>query len=389
MNLFLTIICITILAANFRAQAQNVNDFNINNYENNIFFITMDTSHSSQTTVIEYPEFLVLIELPFIDEGAGKSTDLSEDIERAEEFIKFINDKFKNKPVKFVMSSHWHLHSLSGITPFFKQGTKLITTENNWQYSIDNGFLGTLNPNDFNSDILKINKDTTLLSETNFPIQVIYLDSTYKNKPTKDYLFFYFGNNKTLHASCMCALSDIDLDTRKDYVYSDRLTDLNRVITDRNLTVENIIKLGRSKNSDGNYMTPVYSDTYMNRFMDKGKPMIQAVNEFTMISEENLIINRDSILNQIIIKKVSTQIINQAVYECIKLKEFKKAVALAQLLNLYSPGDLNLIDTMGEAYYNAGELALANYYNLLIIKKDPKFGGGIKVWEQNKINSQY
>jgi len=77
------------------------------------------------------------------------------------------------------------------------------------------------------------------------------------------------------------------------------------------------------------------------------------------------------------------------VYECIKLKEFKKAVALAQLLNLYSPGDLNLIDTMGEAYYNAGELALANYYNLLIIKKDPKFGGGIKVWEQNKINSQY
>ncbi|MCY7363297.1 MAG: hypothetical protein LH629_14710 [Ignavibacteria bacterium] len=119
MNLFLTIICITILAANFPAQAQNVNDFNINNYENNIFFITMDTSHSSQTTVIEYPEFLVLIELPFIDEGAGKSTDLSEDIERAEEFIKFLNDKFKNKPVKFVMSSHWHLHSLSGITPFF------------------------------------------------------------------------------------------------------------------------------------------------------------------------------------------------------------------------------------------------------------------------------
>ncbi len=358
-------------------------------YTKNIAFIAMDSTHSSESTVIEYPNYLVVIELPFIDEGGGKRTGLNEDAAKAERFIAFLKKKYSNKPVKYVLSSHWHLHSLSGITPFFKQGTKLITTKSNWDYGVKNGLLGAQSPSLFSPNLIYVRRDTTLLAKSEFPIKALYLDSTYKNKPTDDYLFFYLPRTKTMLASCMCAVSDVDYSKLKDYAYSDRLIDLERAISSRKLPVEKITKLSRIKQMGSEYIPPVYSYSFLQELMKNGKTMQQYVREYTSLNQQTLIHQKDSLIHTLIAKKLSPQIINQAVYTCIREKEFKKAVALSQLLNTYYPGELNFIDTMGEAYFAAGNTSAAAFYNGLLLQKDPKFGGGLKAWEQNKKTNTY
>jgi hypothetical protein len=373
----------------FTAYSQNKDEFILNRYSSEISFIRMDSTHSSQTTVVQYKDFLVLIELPFIDHGGNKSTNLREDTLKATSLISYLNSNFGNKPVKYIFSSHWHLHSLSGISPFLKHGAKLVCTKANWNYSIQNGLLNGMDKDRFNFQLIAINKDTTLLTNTPFPIRAIYLDSTFKNKPTKDYLFFYLPKIKTLYASCMCAIEDIDVTTAKGYVVSDRLTDLNAVINSRHLMLENLIKLGREKQANGSYLMPVYSYTYLKDFMANGKTLHVFIKSYTDLPLTTLRNAKDSILHETIKQNISPDVLNQAIYECIKTKYFDKAIQLAQLLNLYAPEQLNYIDSMGEAYFGADDLVAASYYDKLIMTANPGFEGGMKAWIQNKKDNNY
>jgi len=370
-------------------KAQGKYSFSIEKYSPEVSLVTMDSTFYVQSTVVEYPDYLVLIELPFVDYGAEITRNLHEDTAKAIGFIAFLDKNFNHKPIKYVLHSHWHLHSLSGITPFFKTGATLITTRQNWEYSTHNGLLGLQAAAKFSNQILEVSKDTFLFSKTKFPIEVLYLDSTYQNKPTKDYLFFYFPKLKTLHASCMCAINEVDFKAKKDYLYSDRLTDLHRSITSRNLTVDNFIKLERFKSLESKSVGHVFTYDYFTKHIQNGKSLHQRVSDFTNLSSIDLLTQRDSILLDAINKKLNPEIINSAVYDCIKNKQFEKAVALAQILNLFSPGELNYIDTMGEAYYDAGDMEMAKYYDSILKKKDAKFTGGIESWEQNRKSGSY
>jgi len=141
------------------------------------------------------------------------------------------------------LSSHWHLHSLSGITPFFNQGATLVAAKTNWEYSIKNGLFGNADIKTLEKQVIQVSRDTTILNNTNFPLSVLFLDATYSNKPTKDYLFFYMPSNKCIHASCMCAMNEVDFKQRPEFIYNDRVTDLEKVIKSRNLDVEYLFKL--------------------------------------------------------------------------------------------------------------------------------------------------
>lgn len=385
---FTSILCLlSSLLIPLALTGQSKDSFIWREHSKNIAFITMDSVHTSQTTVIEYPKFLVLIELPFMDFGADKSTDFKEDTETAERLITFLKKRY-SKPVKYVLSSHWHLHSLSGITPFFKEGAKLVAAKSNWAYSVNSGLVGDKSVKYFSKNVVGITRDTTLLAKTDFPIDVVYLDSSYAYKPTNDFLFFYFPKSKTLHTACMCALTEVNLETRKGFTYSDRLTDLNRSINTRNLNVEHIIKLGRFEKSD-TYLPPVFNYSYLQKFMQAGKPMHVAVKQFTDLKLTELLQKKDSLIQLAVQANTSPQIINQAVYNFLKIKDYERAVAMANLLILFKPNDPNYIDTLGEAYYAMGNTVLANYYNDLLLKINSSFEGGIKTWEHNKIKGSY
>ena len=93
---------------------------------------------------------------------------------------------------------------------------------------------------------------------------------------------------------------------------------------------------------------------------------------------------RDSLLAHLVEKSVSPQLINSAVYDCLKQKKYENAVAWAQVLNLYQPGQANYMDTLGEAYYQARSIEMAKYYSGLLKKLDPKAPGeAIANWERN------
>jgi hypothetical protein len=367
--------------------AQSGKEFSRTVFSKEISFVRIDTTHGSQSTVIEYPNFLVVIELPMINEGGGKSTDLVQDIPKAERFLEYLKKDYNNKPVKYVLSSHWHLHSLSGITPFFNQGATLVAAKTNWAYSIKNGLFDKMDIKLFEKQIIQVSKDTTILNKTDFPISVLFLDESYTHKPTKDYLFFYMPKNKCIHASCMCAMNEIDFKQKPEFIYNDRVTDLEKAIKSRNLEVENLFKLTAEFDNDKqSYKVPVFNKSYFEEFKQRGTPMEAVVKGFFNYELIFLQSNKDSILNNLVTKKISSQVINATVYECIKQKAYKKSVQWAQILNLYHIGEVNFIDTMGEAYYNAGELTLAQHISNRLTILNPKFTNQFKTWEQNKLN---
>ena len=81
--------------------------------------------------------------------------------------------------------------------------------------------------------------------------------------------------------------------------------------------------------------------------------------------------------------------INKSVYDCIKRKEFEKALLFAEILNMYSPGYLTFIDTMGEAFFVNSNFTAAKHISEVLFQRDPKWQGGIKTWEDNKNKNTY
>jgi hypothetical protein len=274
---------------------------------------------------------------------------------------------------------------LSGITPFFNQGAILVAAKTNWEYSIKNGLFGNAEIKTLEKQVMQVSRDTTILNNTNFPISVLFLDATYSNKPTKDYLFFYMPSNKCIHASCMCAMNEIDFKQKPEFIYNDRVTDLEKAIKSRNLDVEYLFKLTADLDKDKkNYKLPVFNKSYFEEFKQRGTPMSEIVNSYKKYELSFLQINKDSIIHSLITKKIPAQVINSLVYSLIKEKEFLKALHWAQVLNLYQIGEFDFMDTLGEAYYNAGDFVMAQNISNQLALLNPKFPNQFKEWELAK-----
>jgi hypothetical protein len=109
------------------------------------------------------------------------------------------------------------------------------------------------------------------------------------------------------------------------------------------------------------------------------------VKKYTEVPLTKLILHRDSVLNELLRQQVSPALINAAVYECLKAEQWEQAVAWAEVLALYQPGEPNYIDTLGEAHFQAGHAALAEHYSKLLQRLDPEnFPDAIKAWARNK-----
>jgi len=364
-----------------RQERQN---FLLTKGDNNISIITMGSIRSSHCTIIEYPDFLVLQEIPKIPQNSIKTDD-----HKANPLITFIDSIYSHKPIKYILNSHSHVHSLSTITPFLDRGAKLITTKENIKIYNKRGlFKGKLSKTYYES-VIQISSDTILLSETKNPIEVLYLKkSDYKSIPTETYLFFYFSKQKLLAASCMVHLKDLNEKYGyKGVVYNNRLLDVNKIIADKDLVVENTIQMSRLRFLKGLRKLPIFPISYMKNVLKHGWHINELVNHFQNMSFEKLTTKKDSLLNFLVENEIYHTIINHAVYLSIDKKEYQKAVAIAQILILYEPGNLNEVDTLGEAFYNNGQLNMAKHYNNILKRsKGNTEGLGMVEWEKNKKN---
>jgi hypothetical protein len=364
--------------------AQSEDTFVIQRYSPEISFVVMDSTHGAQSTVIEYADCLVLIEMPIIDEGGGKTKDLDEDTVRATRFRDFLHGHFSQKPIRYILSSHWHQHSLSGVTPFTDEGTRIVTTRKNWGYAVDNGLVAKEKLQGLSDKIILVSADTLLLPKSAYPIQVLYLDSTYTHKPTADYLFFYLTRQKYLHASCMTAVGHDDLKQQGSRIYGSRLVDVRRVVTERKLDVSKIIRLGREHFAHHSFEPGIYNYAEVAAYMAAGKSPEEVMEPFTQMSPDQIRLRTDSLLDLFTGMGLPPGVLNITVYTLIEEKEYEKAVLFAQLLNLYYPGDLDFIDTLGEAFYFQGAERQAQRISNVLMMHDPEYSGGIEGWRNNR-----
>lgn len=352
-----------------------------------ISFIQLDSAKGVRSTVIEYPSFLVVIEVPVIDAGGNRTSNLTEDIPKATRYLNYLTAEYR-KPVKYVLSTHWHLHSLSGITPFFEHGAQLVVAKSNWQYSLKEGLLSEADANRFRKGVVPVTRDTLLLARSANPIEVWLLDETYRFKPTKEYLFFFLPKSKTLYASCMCAIDHVDFTQKPEFYYSDRVSDLDRAIRERKAQVEQLVKLGSEYDETTQaFRSPVFSRAYYAEFTRRGTPMHTLIRKYQDVGIRQLAEQRDSVVAALTEQRQAPWLINSVVYECLSTGEYDKAIAWGQILNLYHPGDLNYIDTLGEAYFQAGHRSMAEHYSRRLRELDAEnFSDALASWQRNKPN---
>jgi hypothetical protein len=360
--------------------------FVLHRYAPNISFVVMDSIHGAQSTVIEYPEHLVLIEVPVLDEGGGKQANLDEDTLRAAQFRDFLGREFGNRPVRYILSSHWHQHSLSGVTPFTSRGARIVATHSNWNYAVANGLVAPDKLDHVTPNIILVSKDTLLLADSPAPIQVVYLDTSYTHKPTEDYLFFHLPKQRALHVSCMAAVSLEDLRAEGSPIYSSRLIDVEKAIAARNLKIDKLIGLGRERFTNGDFTPGVYDLADVMRYMRNGRSPDMVLDAFRKLDITEMRLRPDSVIAAFIEAGVGPGLVNSLVYECIGSRDPEKAVAFAQLLNLYHPGVPDFIDSLGESYYFNGDLKSATRINTVLFMIDPQYNAGLKAWEENMRN---
>jgi hypothetical protein len=265
----------------------------------------------------------------------------------------------------------------------------LVTTEENIKRYNKRGLFGNKTSEDYAESIIQITSDTVLLTETKYPIEVLYLKkSDYKSIPTETYLFFNFPVQKLLATSCMVYLKDID--EKYGYmgiIYSDRLVNVNEIIADKNLKVENTLQLYKFRFENGLRKLPIFPISYHQNVLEHSWHRWGLSEHFQNMSYEELTTKKDSILNYLIESDIYHIVLNHAVYELINKKEYQKAVTIAQILVTYEPGILNEIDTLGEAYYNNGQIDIVkHYYRILKNSKKKTEGLGLAMWETNQEN---
>ncbi len=360
-------------------QAQN---FLLTKGENNISTIAINSTHC---TVVEYPNFLVLLEIPYVPIQKNETEEQTDN-----PLITFIDSIYLGKPIKYILNSHSHNHSLSTITPFLDKGAKLVTTTDNIGIFDKRKLFGDKGSAEYSASIIPIATDTVLLTDTDNPIEVVHLKkSEYKHIPTATFLFFNFPKHKLLATSCMVYLQDLHKNHGfKGTIYSGRITDVNELITDRNLQVESTMQLYDFRYENEKRKLPIFSLSFLQNVIEQGWSRKELSEHFQNMSYEELTIKRDSVLNFIIENRIYTVVLNHAVYSLIEKKEFQKAVALAHLQMIYRPDSANLIDTYGEACYFNGQMDMAKHYDKILKKLKPDDDGyGLVAWEKNKKES--
>ncbi|MEE9371588.1 MAG: hypothetical protein V3V00_00890 [Saprospiraceae bacterium] len=357
--------------------------------DNNISVITMGSTRSAHCTVVEYPEFLVIHEIPKIPTVKNVRDSIKTDDDKANPLMTFIDSIYLHKPIKYILNSHHHSHSLSIIIPFLDKGTKLVTTKENIKIYNKKGLFGNKTSEGFSNSIILISSDTMLLAKSKCPIEVLYLKkSDYKSIPTETYLFFNFPKQKLLATSCMVYLKDKD--TKYGYkgiVYNDRLINVKEIIVDKNLDIDYTLQLYKFRFKNGIRKLPIFPISYHQNVLKYSWHRLELSEHFQNMSYEELTTKKDSLLNFLIETDIYHIVLNHAVYKLIEKKEYQKAVAIAKILVQYEPGRLNEIDTLGEAYYNNGQLIMAIHYNSILKEsKQSSEGLGLAEWKKNQKN---
>ena len=220
----------------FIIMAQTKNNFNkIQKIQDGIYFMYYDTStikhEITKSTIIEFKDFIALIDMPIVQEGGG-AKNLKDHYVEGNQIIETLKNYFPKKPLKYILSSHWHPHSISSVLPFVTNKTTIVTTKSNFKKIQE--FVDSTTYNNYKNYFLFVENDSFNIEDKTNKI-VIYriTQEDYPSVPTKDFLYFYFPKYNIFNSACMYFRLDTKI-KNQELIY-DRLFDLNKFLSMKNI----------------------------------------------------------------------------------------------------------------------------------------------------------
>lgn len=351
----------------------------IEKIQDGIYFMYFDTSsikkEITKSTIIEFKDFIALIDMPIVQEGGG-AKNLKDHYEEGNQIIETLKIYFPKKPLKYILSSHWHPHSISSVLPFIKNKTILITTKLNFEKIKE--FVDSTTYNQYKKYIFFVENDSFIIEDKTNKI-VIYriTQKDYPSVPTKDFLYFYFPKYNIFNSACMYWRLNTQIDGR-ELIY-DRLFDLNKFLTQKKIQPSNFTRYVEDAKTNGLIPFNALTDVLKN-----GISKEEVRNTFLPIKENMSEEECNLIIKKLIEHKIPNSIINTQVYEYLNDKKLKNALSLAKIQTLINPADANVWDTYGEVLYFNGEVELATYFAKQSQLINPNFNdGGEKVWKED------
>lgn len=372
---------VIILTGVFCSHAQQ--DLNrIERSKERLYFMYYDSSNS-KSTIVEFDDFVALLEVPVKDEGGG-AANMKDHVEGGLKAIRTIEAQFPGKPIKYVIHSHWHPHSISSVAPFLENGSKLVTTIEN--YSIIKKYMDEGVKEKYKANVIfaeanpRTAGDSLVIDEPGNRIVIHYLKkSDYPNLPTVDYLYCYLPNYNMLHCACMYNKWTGEPVEGKEML-TGREEDLHRFLTEKKIKPEHLIRLTNEKSAPGN-LQPFSG---LEDVVNNGIRASDILNRYTALSEQELNARFDAIAEEITNNNIPVSLMNTAAYQMLRSNDLARALVFAKLQALLNPSDPNSWDTLGEVYYFMDKVESARRCSKEAKEIDPSFSqGGEKVWEED------
>jgi glyoxylase-like metal-dependent hydrolase (beta-lactamase superfamily II) len=329
---------------------------------------------SGKSIVVEGDDALALIEVPVSDEGGGARR-LTEHREGGEQVLRTLRRAFPNKPLTYLLTTHWHPHSASSLSPFVEQGVKVVTTRANFER-------------------LKAMLGSALLARAADWVQFVDGDSfevgrgrgrvvahrfersSYPSTPTDDYLYFYLPDHDALHVGCMYNKWDGPPVTGRELL-TRREVDLHQFLLDRGLHPSRLIRVTREA-SEPSETLPAAG---LERVVREGVRVSELSARYERLGAAEVRARRVALVREAAAEGIPAGVLNQLVYDDLRRRDLERALEFATLQALLAPGDPNAWDTLGQVHYFLGDLAMAKVYEGAARRVDPKFvEGGEPAW---------
>jgi hypothetical protein len=330
-----------------------------------------------KSTVVELADGLALLEVPICDEG-GSAKNLRDHSEGGEKVLRTLEHHFPHKPLRYLLHSHWHPHSLSSVNPFLKKGVQIFTTKSNF-------------------DLIRPFADSVLLARNAGNIHVVTLDSLrlgdgsnsaviyyfqqkdFPNAPTAEYLYFYLPRYRYFHCGCMYNKWEGDFFEGRE-IRTGREEDLYKFLEAKHLSPAALIRL----NVDKAERNGVQAFSGLQNVVRNGISGREISQPYRALSDEILTQKTDSLALQAIRSGVPPQIFNSLAYYHLGENQLSRALAFARLQAAVNPSDPNAWDSLGEVYWFLGEKEVARHFGRQAQKISPDFkDGGEVAWEKN------
>jgi tetratricopeptide (TPR) repeat protein len=307
----------------------------------NIYGFWLD-QYENKAVVAEFEKFIVLVEFPQNDSVAS-------------DIIAKTAVMFPKKPIKFVLHSHHHGHSISSFDPFLKlTNASLLTTK-------------------FNANEIKNKtKDTLALKNRTILYDSIYRIKDKKNEmicyeilqskylvPTKEYNIFYFPKQQLVVSGCL-----FNKPLAYYEVVNARKPALKKFISDNKLSVKVFIPTNTSK---ANGFTDICTIEQLDEALIKGIQPYQFCDNFQTKSIEYLESKSDSLETEFRkIPRSFDYLVCGNTLRSIR-KDYNRAIIVFKILNKIYPLEIDAYLSIAESYESKGsKIEAIGYYEKFI-----------------------